>query len=55
MGKKRGANKKAPPQSLRQRAEEALRASRADITDMPAEEIKTLVQELQFHQLELEI
>jgi formate hydrogenlyase transcriptional activator len=41
--------------SLRERAETALRASRTDVAQMSAEEIKKLVHELQLHQIELEL
>jgi PAS domain S-box-containing protein len=43
------------PVSLRERAEAALGASRADIARMSPEEIKKLVHELQVHQIELEL
>jgi len=41
--------------SLRARAEARLAASRADIARMPPEDVETLVQELQVHQVELKI
>ena len=43
------------PRTLRERAEQIARASRADIAAMSTEEVQKLVQELQTHQIELEL
>lgn len=40
---------------LRQRAEDALRKSAADLEQMPLEDLQTLVHELQMHQIELKM
>lgn len=42
-----------PPVTLRARAEEMLRTSRAELVEMPAEDLQRLVHELQVHQMEL--
>jgi len=44
-----------PPRALRERAEKMLQASGKEISEMPIEDIRTLVHELQVHQIELEI
>jgi PAS domain S-box-containing protein len=41
--------------SLRERAERLLRATRADVAEMPQEDVQRLVHELQVHQIELEL
>src|SRR5215831_10339384 len=40
---------------LRQRAEQLMRATRAQILAMPDQHVRTLVYELQVHQIELEV
>lgn len=44
-----------PPRTLRQRAEEMARTSPTNIAGMTAEDVQRLVQELQIHQMELEL
>ncbi len=52
--KNRNPNQK-PRKALRERAEEMLRVSEADIAEMAAEDVQRLVHELQIHQVELEL
>ncbi len=54
MQKKRTARWQTAP-SLRERAEAASDALRPDIADMPAEEVRRLLHDLQVHQIELEM
>lgn len=54
--KKAGASKeKGVPPGLRQRALEQMKRGRTDLSKMQTEEVEELVQELQIHQVELEI
>ncbi len=46
-------NEQNPASQLRQRAEEALRGKPVDLTGLPAEDIQSLLHELQVHQVEL--
>jgi len=46
---------KAVPARLRQRAEARLRPAASNLQEMPAAEVRQLVQELQVHQIELEM
>ena len=55
MDKEHSTDKQKTRKALRERAEEAMRTSRADVAAMPAEDIQALVHELQVHQVELEI
>lgn len=48
-------NTRTTDETLRQRAENKLRLTRDDISSMSAEEVQSLVYELQVHQIELEI
>ena len=51
----RKAERPPEPSDLRQRAEQKLSTSPADVSVMPAEDVQGLVHELQVHQVELEI
>src|SRR5215471_9610406 len=53
MKKPVSLHKSAKP--LRQRAEQLMRATRAQILAMPDQQVRTLVYELQVHQIELEV
>ncbi len=55
MGNRKAPSESTPPKSLRQKAEESLGTSRREISDMRSGDIQKLVQELQVHQMELEI
>ena len=43
------------PNSLRDRAEAMVQISLASVADLPADEVRRLLYELQVHQIELEI
>lgn len=49
------ADRLQPPTTMRERAEELLRAKSADVPTMPTEDVQALVHELNVHQIELEI
>jgi PAS domain S-box-containing protein len=50
-----GAEKKRPVPPLRQRALERMKRGRRDVSELQAEEAEELVQDLEIHQVELEI
>ncbi|MEO8166279.1 MAG: PAS domain S-box protein [Betaproteobacteria bacterium] len=55
MAKKTPTDNPRPAKTLRERAEELLKTSHADIAAMSNEDVRRLVHELQVHQMELEI
>lgn len=55
MAKKKPTDNPNPSKTLRERAEELLNTSYADIAGMSNEDVRKLVHELQVHQIELEI
>ena len=55
MPRKKSNQRTKPPQTLRARAEAMLRTTGTDIEAMAPEDVQRLVQELQIHQVELEL
>lgn len=55
MSEEAGHDPTEPPATLRARAEARLEASRNELTEVPAEDLRRLVHELQIHQIELQL